>query len=203
MDQAKKAELEKRAVIGLSIVFVFFFVQGPMKSLGWFHPRPQPSGATPVAEPVAMERPISVVLQEFRQKQQSAVDDQDRPSAPSTPAAYAAHDVRDPFTSLFPEPREERSPQDATAPPPVDSQPVRPAPPLRIHGLVWGGTEPKAIINGNVYGVDDVVVEGGKILSIDSNGVTVDLEGSPFVYSVPQRPKGSGGAVAQQAKPRR
>ena len=48
--------------------------------------------------------------------------------------------------------------------------------------MVWGGTEPQAIIDGRVYGLDDVV-GGGRILAIDREGVMIEYQGQVRRYA--------------------
>ena len=110
--------------------------------------------------------------------------------------SYAAQSFRDPFESRLPaEPTLAGSAATAWGGSPYSPAGGTPTgnggpassfatqPPLRVEGVVWGGPRPKAIINGNVYGVNDVV-EGVKIMAIDHRGVAVD-RGGQLVYYVP------------------
>ena len=105
------------------------------------------------------------------------------PKEPLRESASAGHDggyhaesLRDPMKSLLPPP----------APPPVSPQagakpaaPVIMPPAATLEGMLWGGSQPRAILNGEVYQVGDFVA-GAKIVSIDRNGVTVEVSGTTF-----------------------
>jgi hypothetical protein len=62
---------------------------------------------------------------------------------------------------------------------------------------VWGGTKPKAIIDDEVYGVDDTV-QGARILAIDRRGVTIDHLGMRVFYSPSSASEGGKGSVSHQ-----
>ena len=71
---------------------------------------------------------------------------------------------------------------------------------LKVEGVLWGGPRPKAVINGEVYGVRDVI-NGGKILSIGSRGVLIDYDGTLVSYSLSSpsvMPQTAEGARPQQ-----
>ena len=189
MDAAKKVVTEKRIVMGLLAVFAIAFVLGPLKSLGLLgrgasllpsgEDRPNPTVGT------VNVKPLGVMLQEGWKKMdpesQSVVPQ--AAARPEAPPVYTAHTLRDPLRSLLPQ-EQPVGPAGATGAPPVQlPTPPVPPPTLRIKGVVWGGVEPRAIINDHVYGVNDMV-EGVRILSIDRQGVAVEREGTRFYYSV-------------------
>jgi len=185
---AKKTQIEQRVVIGLAVVFVVVFITGPMKNFGWLsgfggdRPAPAPQEGT---ETVDVSRSIGVMLRE-RWEQLTAVSEpaaSDRATSQTSgrPMVYTAATLRDPMVSLLPQ---------ETAPEPVEVPTVEPSPlamgatdvppsppPLQIQGLLWGTTEPKAIIDGDVYGVGDTV-NGVTIRGIDRSGVTIDDHGA-------------------------
>ncbi|MBI1991863.1 MAG: hypothetical protein HYY90_06035 [Candidatus Omnitrophica bacterium] len=99
---------------------------------------------------------------------------------PSAQATYTAASLRDPLRSLLPQ-GPTLEPQSSASLPAMPERGVTPPMNLRpptfaIQGLLWGGREPKAIIDGEVYGVGDVV-QGATITSIGREGITVDLGG--------------------------
>ena len=102
-------------------------------------------------------------------------------SAPQSPAAYTARNLRDPMQSQLPKPKTVTPVSTASA---GDSAPALPPvpPPLTVQGLVWGGPTPQAIINGAVYGINDVI-EGAKIVAIDRRGVTFEYAGVLLAYA--------------------
>lgn len=181
MDAVQKAALEKRIVIGLVGLFVIAFVTGPMKSLGWF----KPPAAAPAVEKVTISKPLGAVMEDFWKRVTPDVGGELGPrSEPAAPAAYTAHQLRDPFSSLLPQAAETPADQlaglpSAVAPPPPPAK--RPAPELHVEGLLWGGPTPSAILNGEVYRVGDEI-QGDPILSIDRRGVTLEHEGDRVLY---------------------
>lgn len=91
---------------------------------------------------------------------------------------YAQNGKRDPFKSLLPE--KERP--EIT---PVEERPVAieeiPPPNITITGVLWGTPNPRAIINGDVYGVGDIVAGTGvKVFKIEKNNVLVIHQGAVF-----------------------
>lgn len=184
MDAEKKVQLEKRIVVGLMVVFVFFFVRGPLRSLGWF----RAGGGLPGAgsAPVRITKPVGAMLADRQAQQEVQVVAAGTPASsvtPLPPPAYTAHAMRDPFAELFPKATSKPGLDTAASLADLAEQPeVKPLT-LRVAGVIWGGDKPKAIINGEVYGVHDVV-QGAKILEIHQDGVTVEHAGSRVVYSL-------------------
>lgn len=188
MDVAKKAALEKRIVIGLVGVFAVTLVTGPLRSLRLFTLGPStaipPKGATAV--PAVAAGATQPETSEQLAASQPVTANASGASAARGEAAYTAYGLRDPFKNLLPQLAPPPLPA-STAPaagPVTQTSPPQgpPLPPLQIQGVLWGGPKPLAIINGKLYGIDDVV-EGGKILSIDRQGITVDFHGVPASYS--------------------
>ena len=178
MNPVKKVQLEQGLVVGLILVLGVIVVKGPLKQM-----RGSPSRAGQGA------KPLEVLAQKYTPR--AEIDPRVMPPPPTLeevvaapPIAYTAQEMRDPFKSLLPAapatPRvEPRGP--ATAAPRGGAPSVPPE--LLVQGLVWGGTQPKAIIRGTVYGVGDMV-EGVKIVAIDQRGVTIDHEGLSVSYPV-------------------
>lgn len=48
---------------------------------------------------------------------------------------------------------------------------------LTVTGLVWGGDEPKAIINGEIYGIGDTINDA-QIIEITKEGIKVSYQGT-------------------------
>ena len=120
-------------------------------------------------------------------------------ASPPDTSRYTAGLLRDPLKSMLPKlpsPPSARS-QSGTATTDrhtVPAKPVRSSLPssLTIQGLVWGGPRPQAIINGRVYSVGDTV-SGGKIISINRDGVRLDYDGVPAFFPLIPTPKGQRG----------
>ncbi|MGH2349510.1 MAG: hypothetical protein ACRDFT_08605, partial [bacterium] len=104
---------------------------------------------------------------------------------PQEPPAYTAFDRRDPFKSYLPKPTVSTPAAGPDAPVAMTAQ--SPPPEFRVEGLLWGGPQPKAIINGRLYGIHDVV-SGVKIVSIGREGVTIEHLGKPVVYAIRSTP---------------
>lgn len=51
-----------------------------------------------------------------------------------------------------------------------------------VTGMVWGNLSPKAIINGEIYGVGDVVKDG-KIESIDAQGIVFLYKDKKYLFT--------------------
>jgi hypothetical protein len=83
--------------------------------------------------------------------------------------------LRDPLVSLLPKPLEP-----APAPLPLEmpgsNRPDVTPPQLTVQGLWWGDEKPKAIINGQIYGIGDEV-DGAVITGIGRDGVTLEFQG--------------------------
>ena len=202
MDGEKKAAVEKRAVVGLLVIFAVILVKGPMSSLGLFRKAARNPGAGPVPAmgKVTMTKPIGQILKEGWQASDPQLEPQATTRVASAketgPLYYTADEVRDPMESLLPKPPTPLTPKSQGAA--KDSPPPPPPPILRIEGLLWGGPEPKAIINGAVYKVDDAV-QGAKILAIDRRGVTIEHLGNPVFYAMTSAPEGGAKGTTRQA----
>lgn len=191
MHAAQKAKLEQRIVMGLLAVFTIAFVMGPARTLGWFRP-PLRRAPSAVVEQAPSVPSIPALVQQYNDKINSQVESKPSmatsASVSAVQATYAAQTVRDPLKSLLPPPAEKpngaaRAGQPALAEKP---QPQKPPPPpaLKVQGCLWGGSAPKAIIDGRLYGVGESI-QGVKILSIDRSGVVVDHHGTTVLYTIP------------------
>lgn len=184
MDGAKKAQIEKRAVLVLAGVFLVVFIMGPMRSMGLFGSvRSVTAAPIPTVAGVSVTKSVGGMLKDGWDKMGRQLDSVNTPGveAPAPAPAYTAFDRRDPFKSYLPRPTA-LDPQSATATAAPAQPPPPPPPQLRVEGLLWGGPQPKAIINGRLYRVDDQV-QGVRILAINGGGVTVEHLGKPIVYS--------------------
>lgn len=197
MDATKKERLEQRAVIGLIGVFLIVFATGPMKRMGWLKGGYAPAGVMGAAMNGMGTAPSG--------SPGHAVGHASTPSAAAAgplstaPALYAAQELRDPMMNVLPIPQATPEQSTAEAPMPV-SEPLKPAPPaLRIQGVVWGGSAPKAIIDGRIYGINDMVGTR-RIVAIERGSVTVMDEESITSYSVAGLSTGSADLFSQQAQ---
>lgn len=57
------------------------------------------------------------------------------------------------------------------------------APDLKISGVLWAGPKPRAIVNGLVVGIGDVV-QGAKVAAIRKGQVEFDVQGKNFIVQV-------------------
>lgn len=193
METQQKTQLEQRAVAALFVVFVVVLFLGPLKSLGVF--RRQPLSATPLQAPREAASSVSTSGMTPRDQVQRPVQGaaQQHPEAPvlAPVARYTAQSLRDPLQSLFPttkafvpqgdahqEVAAHLAERIATAP--------TSSPHLTVQGLWWGSEQPKAIINGDVYGLNDVV-EGARIMSIGREGVVVEWAGKAIQLTTQPR----------------
>lgn len=207
MDAVKKAQSEKYIVAALLVVFVAVFVKGPLASLGLF--RSKTPVATPAPTSVTVTVPVSTAtaarpagrasVQPAEPQVATGVMGELPAASGERKAAYTAQNLRSPFESLLPRPEpiaterafaavikgnRERGWATATISSPQ-------APSLSVTGMLWGGAAPKAIINGKVYQVHDMV-EGVKVVAIDRRGVTFDHNGTPiYLKPAPARLHGS------------
>lgn len=193
MDAQQKTQLERRVVAGLLVVFAVVFFLGPLKSMGLFKRQAAPAPSTPEMTPPDQAQAPGV-------PQQRPVE----PAAPVPVARYTAHDLRDPLQSLLPTQKTAGSQgaiqQDAAGgvEPVVPTTPALPVPLLTVQGLWWGSEQPKAIINGDVYGVDETV-DGAKILSIGRDGVIIEWGGQAIPLTTQP---GSSEAMTMPPRPR-
>ena len=56
-------------------------------------------------------------------------------------------------------------------------------PALTVSGIAWGGSYPRAIINGKIVKIGDTI-EGAEILEIKKEGVVVSYKGQEFTIPV-------------------
>ena len=187
----KKATIETFMAMGLLAIFGLTLARGPlMKML-----KPAPP-LLPASPPPSSEAGAGNAVQ--LASAPTVVSSQPASSGTLSAAkAYTAYEFRDPFESRLPAPS--KVPADSVRDASPSSPPSTPQeqlsespalPPLRIEGMLWGGAQPKAIINGNVYGVNDIV-NGLTIVAIDHRGVAVNLGGKP-VYIMPSTGSTSG-----------
>jgi type II secretory pathway component PulC len=85
---------------------------------------------------------------------------------------------RDPFESILPKEDIRLKKREDSAKAQVS------APKLTVEGILWGTDKPQAIINGDVYGVGDVVkgMPQTKIHKIEKGSVIIIHEGIVFQY---------------------
>jgi hypothetical protein len=185
MDASRKTTLEQRLVIVLLVIFAVVLLNSLKTLRGSGKPKTQ--AANPIT---AVQQSIPKVVRQLReqieevthQAQAPRGDAADHPA--SAPVQYTASNLRDPLISLLP--KEDQAGQgkpgkaDRTSPPPPPAQP----PAVAVQGMVWGGPRPQALIDGELYEVGDAV-QGARIVAIDRNGVTVELQGSTFHLTTP------------------
>jgi len=177
MSASKKATFETY-VVGALLVLFGVTLASSLKRMGLW-------GAPQRAQPAAV-----AVIQAAPPSPQSVAAISSSPGE----TLYTAHTLRDPLISLLPKEPEPAAPvpsrdmgmddQEAWAPP-------RP-PQVTVQGLWWGDEKPKAIINGQIYGIGDQV-DGAVITAIGRQGVTVDVHGESMrLTTSPPASSGSG-----------
>ena len=163
----KKAATEKMMVIGLLAVFGLTLLRGPVMKM-----------LRPAAGAVAVGSAGQIPLIPAAASSQPSHTE----AAPAAKKTYTASELRDPFESRLPvPPQPESAVADASSQEGM-TETSAPQPQLEVEGILWGGSRPKAVINGDVYGINDIV-EGVKIVAIDHRGVAVDLGGQPVYYA--------------------
>lgn len=172
MELSKKTQRETLIVLALCGVFALTLF-GALKNAGVFLPRasgrvpPVPSSQT--AHPMTLTKPAAPSPTAARSAAGTPL------VRPSDQTIYTAHDLRDPLLSLLPEP-----PNPAATPqghhPTAVAAAATPPRTLLLQGIIWGGPQPQAIIDDEVYGVGDVV-QGAAITAIGQEGITVEIEG--------------------------
>ena len=199
LDAAKKTQLEQRAVIGLLVVFLVVLV-GAMKNTRIFRASRAPAPQTAaLMEHVDMSKTLPETLKEHWQRMEPAPEIQTQALRPASAASsaplYTAHHLRDPLQSLLPELPQPQTAQDTSGisqKAPVSQAPL---PPLKVEGLWWETQQPRAIINGEVYGVGDQV-SGATIKAIGRDGVTFEFDGRLVEVGITA---GKAGGVGSQA----
>ncbi len=178
----KKAATEGWIVGGLALVFVVVLVNGPLKAWQASQRRIIPAVAAPASGPAAPAR--------------AGTTGASPAAAIQEPPRYTAADLRDPLREWFPE----EHPAIAVAPSmPAAPPALPPAPKLQVNGLVWGGLKPKAIIDGEIYALGDMV-HGWRITEIGRRGVTLEHSGFPVVY--PLTAQGASQTASARPAPR-
>ena len=202
-DASKKLKLEQQAAGGLLVVFLITFAMGPAKH--WIAPHSAAAKpAAPLLGRVELSRPLGETLQQ--RLEQLTTPSEARFSAPrdqvATPPAYAAQELRDPLKSLLPQepPHQEGAtsrgqPQGPTG---AAEEPVAP-PHLVVQGLWWGAPKPKAIVNGQLYGIGDQV-DGARITAIGREGVTVEYGGTSAQVAAPNSSRAVSESAAQPSE---
>lgn len=182
MPAEKKAATEKAMVIGLLIIFGATLARGPVtKMLKAAAPVP---AALPLAQPAASTAPAG-----------DAPAQQAQTTASTAGKTYTAYEFRDPFANQFPAAppavaMAQAEPENPTnASPMFQSQGANPMLgsqlPLQVEGVLLGdGSKSQAIINGDVYGINDVVGDL-RIVAINRRGVAVDRGGEPVYLTFP------------------
>lgn len=174
MDPTRKVRMEQILVVVLLVVFVLA-LKVMLGNFGASHK------ATPAQKPRATSSAQAHqkdLLAQFAEPPPAATANAESTNGAATPGAgaeYTAESFRDPFISLLPaEPARPTGLASA-----AKSAPVTQPPPVVVQGLIWGGAQPQAVIDGETFKVGDTV-KGARITAIDRRGVTIELEGETF-----------------------
>ena len=174
---ATKAKHEQKIVIALAAVFLVFFANS-LNRLGVFGRRTGQATPRPAASARLLPEMIKGHLTQLEALPDEAAAAGAVPRVSDPPVGYAAMDLRDPMASLLPQPAQELAPMEPTEPIAV-MEPAAPPPPppfLEVQGILWGGAQPQALINGTLYRVGSEV-EGALIRAITRSGVTIEYGG--------------------------
>ena len=98
---------------------------------------------------------------------------------------YDAAGLRDPFIGPL-----HRAGWAAANAPPIIEEPPMELPSLIVQGVVWGGSEPFAIVNNETVRAGDTI-QGVKVLRIERDGIVVTFQGEELRYE-PGEGAGSG-----------
>jgi hypothetical protein len=96
--------------------------------------------------------------------------------------SYTATNFRDPFEAAYPKKqvkKEVASNEAASA-----EESAKNLPDFIVQGLIWGGSMPQAIIDGNVVHIGDTIQEA-KVVYIDKEGITVLFYGKEYKIPAP------------------
>lgn len=193
MDATKKSQLEQSAVVVLLGVFAVTLI-GALRGAGVFT-RGGYGVKTSQGGPSILQAPSSVSTPPGEPSVASS------PSQPPAQPTYTAQTLRDPLRSLLPPPPFNPNlpvqPPMTVSAPGLGMGPAESARPLAIvvQGLVWGGAEPRAIIDDEVYGVGDVV-NGATITAIAREGITLEQGGRTMAVTIGQGQGAGKGSVA-------
>lgn len=185
----KKTTLEKRAVLGLLALFVLTLIKGPLRTLPWFR-HAVPAVKVQPAHGGELSSPLTHAIQSHLNKIDGATETAPRSSTGTK--QYTAQQLRDPMKSLLPTIVPPAAVLPVIQKPVAATPPPAPAPTLHLQGLLWGNPTPKAIIDGEVYGVGDTI-QDAKIVAIDHDGVTIEHHGKTSTYSMTTAAKDSEG----------
>lgn len=197
MNAQQKTQFEQRAVIGLAVIFMAALFFGPAGRML------VPRGAklpTPHLPTASAPGSLPTLIQQYQARLEPLLNEPEPVSRPAAAAqiSYSAQNLRDPFLSLLPpDPTAQAAARGsgvAASARPALPKPPAPPPVIKVQGVIWGGPAPKAIVEGKLYGIGDVI-KGAKIVSIDRQGITMEHEGRPVAYVIPdiveggQRPR--------------
>lgn len=112
------------------------------------------------------------------------------PPAPKGTLNYTGYIQRDPLEHSLPVKIKEEKPPAAKVPEREELKPVEKKPPKEIilpkftvTGIVWGKTNPRAIIDHKVYKIGDII-KGAKILNITQQGIQMIYEEKEFWVTI-------------------
>lgn len=192
MNAQQKTQLEQRAVIGLALVFLAALLFGPARKMLFPQQAKLPAPQLP-ATPVPGSLPT--LMKQYQDRLDPLMDEPEpvRLAASAAQIGYSAQYLRDPFLSLLPQESAaqiaERVAGAAASPYPAPPQRPTPPPVIKLQGVIWGGPAPKAIVEGQLCGIGDVI-KGAKIVGIDRQGITIEHEGQPVAYMIPDIAEG-------------
>jgi len=188
-DARKKAQFERRAVIGLLVLFLCTAF-GALRNMGIIGQRTKAAPMPLLVEGVHMSGSLGEALNTYREKfvpqPEPMTVTKSKRVVDEEPPGYTAQDLRDPLQALLPSdefvavvPGEEEAPEAFV--PSLEELNVH------VQGLIWGGSKPRAIINDRVYEVGQSV-DGVMIVAIDWQGVTIEHEGRAVKISTVMSP---------------
>jgi hypothetical protein len=177
----------EQVIMGVLLLVFGLILARSLKQLGFFgRPEVNAQKAAAASTPAAPNS-LTEVAHNYRGRFEAKVKKMTEsqavsptPGAANQGPAYTAQNLRDPLVSLLPKPKlPEQKPKPAVGE--AEKAPLK-LPELVVNGLVWGGSNPQAVINGKLYSVGEAV-EGATLTAIAADGVTLEFQGQMFQIS--------------------
>lgn len=196
-----KAKVQREQMIMGALLLVFAVILArSLKQLGLLGKQPSAAAQKTVdaVEPEAPATTMKSAARDYRENFEPKTEavKKDQKPAPAPGVAYTSQNLRDPLVSLLPKPK---PPSPAAVNKPkvqAAEKPPAPLPPLMVKGLMWGGSKPQAVINGQLYSVGEVV-DGATVKAIAADGVTFEFNGQTIQLGITN----AVGKAASAARP--
>ena len=206
MDASKKEQLEQKGALVLLLVFALV-LGSTLKNMGIIGGKKKKAQVEDLKElahvvddlPGAMKgRRTEAIIESFQESLVVTEETEESGLELELPGyAYKALKERDPLRpALYPALYEVverieaavRTPSGSREPlgSPRRQQPQAVQPPelVQLQGILWDGDNPQVILQGEVYGLGDLLAGSARIVAITKQGVTVNKEGRFFRMGV-------------------